>query len=506
VTPRPEAHAERAARPRVAVRGGASRIGPRAVVAVEYFIRSRLMGQVQPSPDVDPPARRRRPDHLRVKSRETARVLDVRPLVDRDRRRRRDVRAVEVGVVLEVLAVHLAVAVELVHAEDARDLLVELLLEVRVEVDVGHVHRLAETIGDLRIAERVAGIERTAQESFDVLPVGPRHGEGRAPASAPGLRVVPQRQVKVILVLLGVGRVVVRIERNLRRERGALERERRRRVLVDDRGVEVDVKRSRAEIGLAAVEQVGAIDLGAVVLESGLVVPGRDRVMPGPGRGQLGEAVGAERAVAPPGRAHLDRGRTGGAVDHVDDSDERRRPVEHRRRAAHDLDPVDVRQVEGRKRRIERAAPRHVVNDEQEGVELAQPHHLRHGACGSAVASGRDAHAHHERQGIRERAGLAALDLLAGDDLHRCGDLDGILGEARRGDLDHLLDRRRDGRLVLRSRDERNDRQQTRSQDEATKDESAHRDAPRLFPSAHGKPKECDEPIDLLPDLVDRFV
>ena len=61
----------------------------------------------------------------------------------------------------------------------------------------------------------------------------------------------------------------------------------------------------------------------------------------------------------------------------VNDADERRRAIGDRRGSAQNFDSLDVTKIERGERRIECAAPRDVVDHEQERVELAQAPEFR---------------------------------------------------------------------------------------------------------------------------------
>src|SRR5439155_20513629 len=108
--------------------------------------------------------------------------------------------------------------------------------------------------------------------------------------------------------------------------------------------------------------------------------------------------------------------RTGGAMNHVDHADKRRRAVHDRRGSAEDLDAIDIAEVEGRQIRIERAAPWDAVYDEQKRVELAKPPQLRHAAGGPGVAARGDRHAGHRPQRALQVARVARAQVIAVDD------------------------------------------------------------------------------------------
>jgi len=76
--------------------------------------------------------------------------------------------------------------------------------------------------------------------------------------------------------------------------------------------------------------------------------------------------------AAAAGDAQLVGALAGRIADHVNHADEGSRAKHDRRRAFHDLDALDVVEIQGRNRRVERATPGHTVDHEQEGVELVQ--------------------------------------------------------------------------------------------------------------------------------------
>jgi hypothetical protein len=78
----------------------------------------------------------------------------------------------------------------------------------------------------------------------------------------------------------------------------------------------------------------------------------------------------------------------GGLVDHLDHAGARGCTVHHRRGALENLDALDIVKVQRRDRRVERAAPRNAVDNQQDGVELVQAQERRHGAGGAGIAAG----------------------------------------------------------------------------------------------------------------------
>ncbi len=66
--------------------------------------------------------------------------------------------------------------------------------------------------------------------------------------------------------------------------------------------------------------------------------------------------------------------------------------------------------------RIERPSPGNAVDDEEEGVDLAQSPQLRHAAGRTGIAAGHDGDSAGERQRTRQVAGVCPPQLLAADD------------------------------------------------------------------------------------------
>src|SRR5206468_7913901 len=121
----------------------------------------------------------------------------------------------------------------------------------------------------------------------------------------------------------------------------------------------------------------------------------------GRGKGNIDPAAAA--AVAAELTGGVARLSCGGLMNHMDDADERGRAEGHGRRTAKDLDALDVAKAQGRQRRIERATPGNIVDDQQERVELAKPPELGDRSCRSRIAARCDLDARRESQRILER-------------------------------------------------------------------------------------------------------
>ena len=134
----------------------------------------------------------------------------------------------------------------------------------------------------------------------------------------------------------------------------------------------------------------------------------------------------------------------------MDDADERGRAEGHGRRTAKDLDALDVAKAQGRQRRIERATPGNIVDDQQERVELAKPPELGDRSCRSRVAARCDLDARRESQRILERCRSEIPQVVARQHFNRGRHLVWRLGEARRDHFHFFRDRdRRRRRLTL---------------------------------------------------------
>ena len=144
------------------------------------------------------------------------------------------------------------------------------------------------------------------------------------------------------------------------------------------------------------------------------------------------EAADARRCIASACRRRF--------VHDVDDTDERRRAVCHRRRTPEHFDSLDVTHIERRQVRIECAAPGDVVDDEQEGVEFAKAPELRHGAGGPRITAGGDFHTGGERQRLAQVGGSDCPNHVAVDHFDRDRHVVRRLGDTGRDDLDLLLD------------------------------------------------------------------
>ena len=105
-------------------------------------------------------------------------------------------------------------------------------------------------------------------------------------------------------------------------------------------------------------------------------------------------------------------------MDDVNDADERRCAIGDRRGSTHDLDSLDVTQIQCGQRRIECAAPRDVVDHEQERVELAQAPELRYRTSRSRIATGCHFHACGERERVSNVGCPDGAERVAIDDFY----------------------------------------------------------------------------------------
>ncbi len=308
---------------------------------------------------------------------------------------------------------------------------------MRVEVDVGQVHRPADAA---RGRHRTGHLGQEAAE--DVLAAVAEGGDG-GPARACQRPVVAQRAREAAVVEARPLRVVVRVEGRDRGEGAAFAHVRARRILVDDVDVDVESEPARAEGPRIAPAAVEAVEAGAIVAEA---LPGHlgghARLEPAPLEGQ-GE-VSAPAAVASQGEPRLARPIRRRAMDDVHDADERGRAVHDGRGAAQHLDVVEVLDAQGGERGVEGAAPRHVVHDEQERVEFLQAPELGHGARRPAVAAGRDIRARDPRQRRAQVVGVARPRFVAADHGDHRGDGLRLFVQALGRDL-HVFGMRRRG-------------------------------------------------------------
>ena len=195
----------------------------------------------------------------------------------------------------------------------------------------------------------------------------------------------------------------------------------------------------------------------------------------------------------------MDAGRAvaGTVANHLDDPDKRHAPVHDRRRTAQDLDPLDVVQAHGRHLRVEHAAPRDAVDDQQIRVLLPEPPHLGDGRGRPTVSAGGDVDSGHERQGGPEVGRAAVSQVLPGNDGHRLRDLVGVVRVLGRGDLDPFFGtRRRDGRLSVGGPNDGSPQHQDNHQ-------RGHRFAHELPPFRRSTTEDRGE-RDLLPEVVVR--
>ena len=129
-----------------------------------------------------------------------------------------------------------------------------------------------------------------------------------------------------------------------------------------------------------------------------------------------------QRERAPHGTMTADAGVAGTrrafgcVVDDLDHANERRRAIGDGCRAAHDLDALDVVQVERGDRRVECPAPRYPIDNKQKGVELVQTPERGDSAGGSCVATRRRFDAGNQRNDTAQIGDASGQKLGAIDD------------------------------------------------------------------------------------------
>jgi hypothetical protein len=387
-------------------------------------------GAVQAQAGVHAQGGARMPLREAVEAGELALVLDVHVqqggLADGRRR-----PPVERGAIVEVGALGLALAVQVVDARHQLDRRRRRPLGVRVEVDV----RLLDVLADP--ARVVAARVEVGQEAAEGVRLAPAHGQRARPPSSEGRPVVARRQREPAVVEERALGVVVGVDRDAAAERRTLARRRARGILVDDAAVQVQAELSGAEGTRVPPQDVAAVVRGPVVLEPRLGAVGdQRRGEPAPRERERQEAGTA--LVAAAGHPGSPRACTRVLVHDLDDADERRRTVHDGRRAAQHLDAVEVVHVERGERGVEGAAPGHSVDDEQERVELLEAPELGNAGGRAVVAAGGDVDAGRECQSTPQVGRAAVLEFLPRDDLDRGGHLVGRLLDAGGGDLDVL--------------------------------------------------------------------
>jgi len=278
--------------------------------------------------------------------------------------------------------------------------------------------------------------------------------ERRRPVGARERPVVAEAREEAALVEMRPLAVLVRVDRHAVGQDAPLARRRARRLLAQEGTVEVEGEEALARGAPIAPEQVGLLEGAALVLEApALEVRAQRRVEAGPARQRRRDAEAAARVAAaarPDVRPLLARR----AAHHLDHAHEGRRPVHDGRGSTLHLDVVDVPEVERGQGRVEGAAPRHAVHDQQERVELAEPPELGHAGGRSAVAAGRDVDARGHRQSTLQVGGGAVAQLLGRDHLDRLGHRRSRFPDPARRHLDRLAVRGRRrrglGRLGVR--------------------------------------------------------
>ena len=213
---------------------------------------------------------------------------------------------------------------------------------------------------------------------------------------------------------------------------------------------------SAADIGCRSIEQVAAAELAAVLREFAGLETAEQRLA----ERAAGKVRGERRAtaVARPGPHHRARrllSRLG--PDDVDHADEAGRSIGHRRRAADDLDAVDIDRIERCSRRVERAAERDAVDHQQIGVELGQALEGDDAACRATVAAGQHLDPRRRAERAAKIGRSARADVVAADHRLRRGNADVRLGLASDRDDDRLFRSagRSGGRCRECGRDER---------------------------------------------------
>ena len=104
-------------------------------------------------------------------------------------------------------------------------------------------------------------------------------------------------------------------------------------------------------------------------------------------------------------------------MDDVDHADERGRSEHDGRGAPKDFNAFEIVEIERAQSRVERAAPWHIVHDEQKGIKFLEAPEFRHGARRPVVAAWRDVNASRQRERTQEISDTAVPQLVAADDL-----------------------------------------------------------------------------------------
>ena len=242
----------------------------------------------------------------------------------------------------------------------------------------------------LRVGVGVASIGQIRpQETADVgdLGIADRGDGGPKPE---GRRVlIDRRAVHAVIVDTPVRRVVVGVQRRERGQFAILKHCRALRPVAAEGEVEAELQVPAAERRLCAVLALEVPHLLKMIRKA-LTFPAEGQGLLQPAdlwqvehEGALITAVFAAREAE-----HLVSFARRG-VDDLDHADKGVLAQRHGGGALQHLDTVDIVEVEGRDRRVERAAPGHAVHYQQKGVKLVQAPEARHRAGGPCVAAGR---------------------------------------------------------------------------------------------------------------------
>jgi hypothetical protein len=130
-------------------------------------------------------------------------------------------------------------------------------------------------------------------------------------------------------------------------------------------------------------------------------------------------------------------------VHDVNHADKRGGPKRHGCGSTKNFDAFDVVEIQRRQRRIECAAQRNIVDDEEKRVELLQAPHFGNCARRTVVAARRDVKSRGERQCVAEGGHTSIAQILPADHVKRERHVVSVLGDPRRHDLNVLAELRR---------------------------------------------------------------
>ena len=236
------------------------------------------------------------------------------------------------------------------------------------------------------------------QECADVGDVGVGDRDQGVPLADGRRPAVAQRQVIFVLVNPGVGRIEVGVDGRQRGEGRPDPDDRAGRRVPHDGQVGVDGERPGPGVERAPVQEASVRYVLAPVGETqALPVDGqRLSIVSHLGQDQGGGAPGG--AIFPALEVDGVVGLAGRIVEGLHDAHEGCGAEHHRGRALEHLDALHIVHVPGGDHRVERAAPRHAVDHQQEGVELVKAPERRHGAGRTGVAAGGRFHARDQSQ------------------------------------------------------------------------------------------------------------